>query len=106
MSSVPSDLYHRVLRLATDLTNASEAGDDLVYGEHLSVLKALYEEQRLLGASHPFLTEALADYSDDPEEAAALYLLAIDQATNFADETTHTKHISLAEALISLGRLA
>jgi len=106
MSSVPSDLYDRVLQLATDLTNASEADDSLAYGEHFSELKALYEERRSLGAPHPFLTEALADYTNDPEASAALYILAIEQAANFADETTYTKHISLAETLISLGRQA
>ncbi|MEJ0098715.1 MAG: hypothetical protein WDO12_02815 [Pseudomonadota bacterium] len=76
------------------------------YGKSFAQLNALYEERRIVGASHPFLTEALADYTAEAAESAALYALAIEQAATFTDEPTHTKHIGLAEALISLGRLA
>ncbi len=34
-----------------------------------------------------------------------LYLLSLQQASAVADEITYSKHISLAEALISLGRV-
>jgi hypothetical protein len=56
-----------------------------------------------LGHSHPFLTEAMADYTEDAVEAVRLYELALDQAHSFSDEPTHTKMISLAERLIELG---
>jgi hypothetical protein len=106
MSSIPSDLYDRVFQIATDLTNASEAGDDMAYGASYAQLTALYEERTQMGLPHPFLPETLADYTDDAAKSASLYRLAIEQAATFADEPTHAKHIGLAEALISLGRKA
>jgi len=67
-------------------------------------LRQFYCEQVGAGCSHPFLTEAVADYTDDPKEAAELYRLSIEQSRAFPEEPTHTKMISLAEQLIVLGR--
>ena len=59
---------------------------------------------RLPSQTHPLLTEAVADYTDDTAEAVRLYELALAQAQTIPDEPTHTKMISLAERLIELGR--
>jgi hypothetical protein len=103
--SVPADLYRRVFDLATALTNASESSDQLEYADRLSELKALFEERARLGNSHPFLTETLADYTEDLPEAIELYRLALTQCSDAPGEPTHTKHLSLAERLIESGAL-
>lgn len=104
MGSIPPDLYERVRELALVITNASEAGDDVMYDSLCQSLRSFYDEQASLGRSHPFLTETMADYTEDASEAARLYELALKQAGAYRDEPTHTKKISLAEQLIELGR--
>jgi hypothetical protein len=103
MSSIPPDIYARVHELALALVNALDAGDDVLHDSLLLTLRAYYDEQASLGRSHPFLTEALADQTDDPADAIRLYQLSLTQSLQFPDEHTHTKHISLADHLITLG---
>jgi hypothetical protein len=104
MSNIPPDMYERVHELALAIVNATEAGDDALCDSLGHALRTYYDEQTRLGRSHPFLTEVMADYTDAPSEAACLYELALGQARAFPDEPTHTKMISLAENLISLGQ--
>jgi hypothetical protein len=104
MSSIPPEMYERVHELALAITNASEAGDAVLYDSLCQTLRAYYDEQANSGRSHPFLTEAIADYTDDAAEAVRLYELALEQARTFPDEPTYTKMISLAEHFIGLGR--
>jgi hypothetical protein len=104
VSSIPKDIYERVHELAVAIVNASGADDDALYDSLCQTLRAYYDEQALFGRSHPFLTEAMADYTDDPVEAVRLYELSLEQARAFLDEPTHTKMISLAQQLIELGR--
>ncbi len=103
MSSIPSEMYERVHELALAITNASEAGDTALHDSLCRTLRLYYDEQTSLGRSHPFLTEAMADYTDDASEAVSLYELALEQARAFPDEPTPTKLISLAEQFIELG---
>jgi hypothetical protein len=105
MSNIPPDIYERVRELALVMTNASEAGDDALQDSGYQSLLTYHEEQTRLGRSHPFLTEALADYTDDVATSARYYELALEQARAYSDEPTHTKMISLAERLIELGQL-
>lgn len=105
MSNIPPDIYETVSELALAMTNASAADDTALHDSSYQSLLAYYEEQTRLGRSHPFLTEALADYTHDVATSARYYELALDQARAFADEPTHTKMISLAERLIELGQL-
>jgi len=65
---------------------------------------AYYDQQADFGRSHPFLTEAMADYTNDTPEAVRLYELSLEQAHAFPNEPTHTKMISLAQQLMQLGR--
>lgn len=103
MSNIPPDIYERVCELALEITNSSEAEDDVLNACACLRLRAFYEEQSVLGRSHPFLTEAMADFTDDDIEAIRLYKLALDQSKVLPDEPTHTKMISLAERLLELG---
>lgn len=104
MSSIPPDIYERVHELSLAITNASEAGDEARHDSLCQTLRVYFEEQTADGCSHPLLTEAVADYTDEPAEAARLYELALTQAQALAGEQTHMKMISLAARLIELGR--
>ena len=106
MTNIPADIYGRVFDLATALTNASEASDKAEYAERLKELRELFEECSRLGKAHPFLTETLADYTEDLPRAIELYRLALAQSSEVSGEPTHTKHISLAERLIENGHVA
>jgi hypothetical protein len=86
------------------IVNATEAGDEVLHAAHCQALRAYYDEQTRLGRTHPFLTEAMADYTENAAEAARLYELALKQSLAFPDEPTHTKMICLAEQMIELGR--
>jgi hypothetical protein len=104
MNDIPSDIYERVREIAADIVNASEIGDDFLMSRHQHALRAYYDEQTESGREHPFLTESVADYTDDPVEAVRLYKLALEQSREHPDEPVHTKMICLAEKLIELGR--
>ena len=104
MSNIPSDIYDRVHELALAITNASEAGDDVVHDSSYQTLRTYFDEQTRLGRSPPFLTEALADYTYAPDAAIRYYELALQQTRTLPDEPTHTKMISLAQRLVEVGR--
>jgi hypothetical protein len=105
MSNIPSDIYERVRELVTAIVNASEVGDNVLVTTHQQTLRDFYDEQTNLGRVHPFLTESVADYTEDANEAVRLYQLALAQAREYPDEPLHTKMICLAEELIDLGRV-
>lgn len=104
MSNIPPDIYERVHELALAIVNALCADDDPLHDSLCQTLRTYYDAQVRLGRSHPFLTEAMADYTDDAAEAVRLYELSLEQACRFPDEPTHTKMISLAQQFIELGR--
>lgn len=103
MSSIPKEIFDRVRELALAIVNASAISDDVLHDSLCLSLYAYYEEQSTAGCSHPFLTEAMADYTADCAEAVSLYELSLEQAAHCPDEPTHTKWISMAERLIELG---
>ena len=104
MNNIPSDIYDRVIEHGWAIVNAMEAGDGALQDSHRLSLRAYYDEQTSLGRSLPFLTEAMADYTEDAAEAVRLYKLALEQSRSLPDEPLHTKMIALAERLVELGR--
>lgn len=104
MSSIPPDIYERVHELSVAIVNASQADDVALDASLRQQMQSFFQEQIDLGRSHPFLTEAMADYTENSAEATRLYLLALTQARSFPDELTHTKMISLAERLVEQNR--
>lgn len=100
MRTPPSALYDQVLDLALAITNAVEMDKEMAAR---TALTDFYRSQDAAGLSDPFLTEAVADFETDPQAAAVLYRLAIDQASLFPGEALYTKQLSLAERLIELG---
>ena len=103
MSNIPPELYERVRDFALELTNASLAEDAPLEASLYEQLVTYYQEQSRSGISHPFLTETLADYTDDAAQAVSYYELALQQSKMYPDEPRHTKMISLAERLIEIG---
>jgi hypothetical protein len=65
---------------------------------------AYLEEQAVLGRSHSFRTETVADYTADASSASSYYNLALRQFLSCRPEPMHSKLASLAEHLIELGR--
>ena len=105
MREVPRKLWGEVFDLVTEALLSDAAGDTERFAKALAALRALYARQQTLGEPDPALTEALADYTDDAGEAAALYRVAIAQSEAYSDEPTHTKRICLASRLIDLGEI-
>ena len=101
-------LYDEVLELVTRIAQPdaarSEDVDETVAADALKELRALYESREASGAPEPFLTEALADFTDDMEESIRLYELALSQCAGFPDEPKASKHIGLARRLQEMGR--
>jgi len=106
MREVPRELWGEVFDLVTEALISDAAGDPERFAKALAALRALYVRRLALGKPDPALTEALADYTDDAAESAALYRVAIAQSAAYPDEPTHTKRICLASRLIDLGDLA
>jgi hypothetical protein len=108
MREVSKELWGEVLEVVTAITWGPDGGepDPNVSETAVAQLRAIYARQEGLGHPEPFLTEALADYTDDAAEAVALYRRALAQSTGYPDEPTHTKRICMASRLIELGDLA
>lgn len=106
MREVPRELWGEVFDLVTEVLLSDAAGDTERFAKAFTALRALYARQEALGKADPALTEALADYTDDATEAAALYRAAIAQSASYPDQPTHTKRICLASRLIDLGDIA
>jgi HD-GYP domain-containing protein (c-di-GMP phosphodiesterase class II) len=106
MREVSRELWGEAFDLVTEALLSDAAGDTKRFGKAVAALRALYARQEALGKANPALTEALADYTDDTAEAAALYRVAIAQSAAYPDEPTHTKRICLASRLIDLGSIA
>ena len=103
MNDIPHEVYERVHQLALDLTNARLAEDDVLGEVHFQALLAYHRELADSGHPHPFVTETLADHTEDPTEAVRLYQLAIAQSSAFPNEPIHTKQIDLGQRLIEAG---
>ena len=86
----------------TRIKDAAWADDDAGQASGVAALRTIYGRESHAGRSDPFLTETLADFIDDPQEAAALYGLSLEQSLEHPGEPLHTKRIGLARALIEL----
>ena len=104
---VPQPLYDQVLEL-TEAIVQPEASDESAIDSALAAaalqkLVSLFENLQAADAPDPFLTETLADFTSDAEEAIRLYRLALQQSLTFPGEPTHTKRQGLVERLLEAG---
>ncbi len=77
---IPDDMYDKVIRFATGLTNASEAQDTKGYWYLYDQLRQYCEAESCSGREHPFLWETLADYTINDQIAIGLYIRALEKA--------------------------
>ena len=103
---VTRELWGEVFDHVTEALLSDAAGDTERYAKAFAALRSLYARREAIGKPDPALTEALADYTDDAAEAAALYRVAIAQCEAYPGERTHTKRICLASRLMDLGDIA
>jgi hypothetical protein len=107
--TIPSALYDQVGALVTEIAQPDakplENVDEIRASNAFAKLLALFNRCELSGDSDPFLTETLADFTDDKAEAIRLYSLALRQCAAFPGEATISKRIGLARALIESGRI-
>jgi hypothetical protein len=108
--TIPPDLYNEVLALTTDIAQprvgASNHVDEPKASDAMTRLRALFTERERSGVADPFLTETLADFTDDKVEAIRLYQLSLQQCLAFPGEGTVSKRIGLTRALIQTGRMS
>jgi hypothetical protein len=104
MSNIPRDIYDRVADLACEITNATLAEDDALASSLYETLRCYHEELNRSGRSHPFVTETLADFTENSKEAVSLYELALQQSAAFPGEPLHTKRVDLGKKLLEFGR--
>jgi hypothetical protein len=101
--AISKELYSEVFAVMTRIKDAALANDEAVQEAGCSQLRSIYDRELSAGRVDPFLTEALADVVDDPEEAVALYRLSLQQAASVPDEPLHSKRLGLARQLQELG---
>ena len=105
---IPKLLYDEVLELATLIAqpNASpvENVDQAAASRAFGRLLEIYRRQESSGVADPFLTETVADFTEECGEAVRLYELALSQASTFPGEPVATKHVGLARRLHEMGR--
>jgi hypothetical protein len=105
MRQIQKKLWSEVFDVVTNIVSSSEEGNSQLEQAYIAHLRAIYARQEVLGQPDPFLTESVADYTDDASEAVRLYRLALAQSSANPDEPTHTKRIWLASRLVELGDL-
>ena len=105
MREIPKELWAEVLAAVTAITWGPDGNEPDAAASEAGIvqLRAIYDRQERLGQAEPFLTEAMADYTDDAAEAIDLYRRALAQSKGHPDEPTHTKRICMASLLIELG---
>jgi hypothetical protein len=102
---IPPELHERVLELATAIAQPGvHCLDTAMADRALGELRALFDARMASSQPDPFLTETLADFVFDDEEAIRLYRLALQQVATFPGEPTHTKRIGLTQRLFAAGR--
>lgn len=105
MSRIPPEMHARVLDLACQITNAVLADDAALSASHYLSLVAYYQAQTDAGLGHPFLTETVADFTEDPVTALRYYQLALQQAEESgAPEPTQTILLAMGTRWLELGQ--
>jgi hypothetical protein len=105
MRKIPKPLWNEVFDVVNNIKRCIDEGDSKMEAAYTAALGAIYARQEASGAPDPALTEAVADYTDDAEEAVRLYRLALAQSSGSPGEPTHTKRIDMAARLIEFGDL-
>jgi len=104
--TIPPALFAEVFVLVADIVQPDASLiDEVKAADAFSKLLALFKYREQSGDSDPFLTEALADVTDDNSESIHLYELALKQCAAFPGEGMVSKRTGLARALVEAGRM-
>ena len=106
MRKIAKPLLDEVFEVVDNIKRSPDGGNSQLKALYTAARRAIYARRQVLEAPHPFLTEAVADYSDDPEEAVLLYRLSIAQSSRHPDEPTYTNRICMASRLVEPGDLS
>ncbi|MDB9741496.1 hypothetical protein OAB00_01435 [Akkermansiaceae bacterium] len=86
MKKITKIAWAKVIEVACDIANASEAGDDVLVTAHTEKLFAVLDELEEEFGEHPELYDTRADFTDDPEERMRLYKYALQLAVTIDDQ--------------------
>jgi hypothetical protein len=93
--TIPPALYDEVFALVTSIAQPDaeplSAVDETKASDAYEKLEALFKLRESSGESDPFLTEALADFTDDAAESIRLYKLALEQCADFPGEAKNVR---------------
>lgn len=103
---IPDALYSDVYALASEivqpLSDPLDRVDESVSRIAYFKLEALYKKREDANEPDPFLTETLADFTQDVAKAIRLYRLSIAQSVTFPGEILQTKHVGLVRRLLEV----
>lgn len=106
MSSIPPEMRAKVLELALQITNATLADDDALSDSGYQNLLEYYREETAVGRGHPFLTEVVADYTEESNAALRYYQVALEQSQRIGPaEPTQTILLGMTVKLLELGKV-
>ena len=99
-------IYQAVYVLAEELLEANNRKNQARFDELYAELKAICVDNEGTDKDHPVQWEALADFTEDGDEALALYSKALDKATaiNSKDYMSSIAY-SMAELQVQMGQI-
>ena len=103
-SSIPRDIYQRVLQYALDMVNASGRNDTIAGKAAYRRLRRYWRAQEAKGRFHPFIPETVADFTDRVASRVKLYHHALRLARRM-HEQEHTILLALGEQYLQSGNV-
>lgn len=105
-TKVNTKIYQSVYILAEELLEANNRRDQETFDALYAQLKAICTDNEDTDKDHPVQWEALADFTEDADEALALYQKALDKATaiNSKDYMSSIAY-SMAELQVQVGQI-
>ena len=104
MKEITKTAWSKVIEIACAITNASEAGDQVLVEVHTGRLMATLDELEAEFGAHPEFYDTRGDYLDDPKERMRFYRKALKLAEEKGDEEVRGEVLeSISELLGELG---
>jgi len=99
-------IYQAVYVLAEELLEANNRKNQTLFAELYADLKAICVDNEGTDKDHPVQWEALADFTEDGDEALALYSKALEKATaiNSKDYMSSIAY-AMAELQVQMGQI-
>jgi tetratricopeptide (TPR) repeat protein len=99
-------IYQAVYVLAEELLEANNRKNQTLFAELYADLKAICVDNEGTDKDHPVQWEALADFTEDGDEALALYSKALEKATAInAKDYMSSIAYAMAELQVQMGQI-